>query len=132
MTLPPEAWGDLTFTTLPSTRRLTHTVAVPQAWQKREQVEPGNLHVETEPKPAEWVVWRPELRTNFRSLETDEATIFDALAAGRSFPEICEVMATFIGGEAAPARAAGLLRAWVDEGMIASFDYGSGHLVREC
>lgn len=123
MALPPEAWGELTFTALPSMRRLTHAFAVPQAWQRREEVEPGNLEVEAEAAPVEWIIWRPELMTNFRSLDTDEAAAFDALVEGRNFPEICEVMATFTGEEGAPPRAAGLLRAWVEEGMIASFHY---------
>lgn len=126
MALPPDAWAELTFTTLPSTRRLTHAFAVPQAWQRREEVEPGNLEVEAAAAPVEWVIWRPELMTNFRSLETDEAAIFDALAGGRNFPEICEVMAAFTGEESAPPRAAGLLRAWVEERMIASFHYTGG------
>jgi len=123
MALPPEAWGELTFTTLPSMRRLTLAFAVPQAWQRREEVEPGNLKVEAEAAPVEWVIWRPELITSFRSLDFDEAAIFDGLVDGRNFPEICETMAAFTGEESAPPRAAGLLRAWVEEGLIASYRY---------
>jgi hypothetical protein len=123
MALPPEAWGELTFKALPSVRRLTHTFAIPQAWQRREDVEPGNLEVEAEATPVEWVIWRPELTSNFRSLDTDEAVIFDALMAGRNFPEICETMTAFAGEEGALPRVAGLLRAWIEEGMIASFHY---------
>ena len=43
MALPPEAWETLAFTPLPSLRRLTLEFDVPQAWQRREEVEPGNL-----------------------------------------------------------------------------------------
>lgn len=123
MTMPPEAWGDVTFTTLPSTRRLTLAFAVPQAWQQREEVEPGNLEVEAEPAPVEWIIWRPELISHFRSLDTDEAAIFDALVEGLTFPGMCERLVAFTGEEGAPARAAGLLRNWVEEGMIASFQF---------
>ena len=94
---------------------------MPQAWQRREDVEPGNLEVEAEAAPVEWVIWRPELTSNFRSLDADEAAIFDALLEGRNFPEICETMTAFAGEEGALPRAAGLLRAWIEEGMIASF-----------
>ena len=44
--LPPEAWETLAFTALPSLRRLTLEFDVPQAWQRRDEVEPGNLKVE--------------------------------------------------------------------------------------
>jgi hypothetical protein len=47
--------------------------------------------------------------------------MLDALVQRRSFPELCAAIAAFTGADQAPARAAGLLRAWVDEGMIASF-----------
>jgi len=123
MALPPEAWGELTFKPLPSVRRLTLAFAIPQAWQQRDDVEPGNLEVEAEATPVEWVIWRPALVSNFRSLDADEAAIFDALVEGRSFPEICETMTAFAGEEDALPRAAGLLRAWIEEGMIASFHY---------
>jgi hypothetical protein len=43
------------------------------------------------------------------------------LIVGKSFPEICEAALAFTDEDQAPARAAGLLRAWVEEGMIAGF-----------
>ena len=49
--------------------------------------------------------------------------MLDALVEGRSFPELCEAVAPFTGEEQAPARAAGLLRAMVEGGMIAGFRY---------
>ncbi len=121
MALPPEAWETLAFTTLPSLRRLTLAFEVPQAWQRREEVEPGDLEVERVPEPLAWAIWRPELISNFRSLDTDEAGMLDALVEGRSFPELCEALTPFTGDEQAPARAASLLRAMVEGGMIAGF-----------
>jgi hypothetical protein len=61
--------------------------------------------------------------SNFRSLDADEAAMLDALVEGRSFPELCEAVAPFTGEEQAPARAAALLRAMVEGGMIAGFRY---------
>ena len=49
MALPPEAWETLSFTPLPSLRRSRFAFDVPQAWQRREEVEPGNLEVEPPP-----------------------------------------------------------------------------------
>jgi hypothetical protein len=49
--------------------------------------------------------------------------MLDALVAGRPFPELCQTVAGFTGDDQAPARAAWLLRTWVEGGMIASFNY---------
>ena len=123
MALPPDAWETLSFTALPSLHRLTLTFEAPQAWQRHEEVEPGDLEVERAPEPLGWAIWRPELVSNFRSLEADEAAMLDALVEGRPFPELCEAVAPFTGEEQAPARAAGLLRALVEGGMIAGFKH---------
>jgi hypothetical protein len=123
MALPQEAWETLSFTTLPSLRRLVLVFETPQGWQRREEVEPGDLEVERAPEPLTWAIWRPDLVSNFRSLEADEAAMLDALVEGRSFPELCEAVASFTGDEQAPARAAGLLRAMVEGGMIGGFRY---------
>jgi hypothetical protein len=95
----------------------------PQAWQRREDVEAGDLEVDRAPEPLTWAIWRPDLVSNFRSLDVDEAAMLDALVNCRPFPELCEVVAPFTGEEQAPARAAGLLRAMVEGGMIAGFQY---------
>lgn len=121
MALAPEAWETLAFTALPSLRRIPFAFEVPQAWQRRDEVEPGTLIVERSTEPVIWAIWRPEFVSSFRSLEKDEAAMLDALIAGRPFPELCEAVAPFTGEEQAPARAAGLLRAMVEGGMIASF-----------
>ena len=90
MALPPEAWETLAFTALPSLHRLALAFEAPQAWQRREEVEAGNLEVERSPEPLVWAIWRPELVSNFRSLDADEAAMLDALVEGRPFPELCE------------------------------------------
>jgi len=121
MALAPETWETLSFSTVPSLRRLRCAYEVPQAWQRRAEEEPGNLEVPAAAEPADWVIWRPERVTHFRSLETDEAALLDALIAGRVFPDMCEDLVPLVGEEQAMARAAWLLRGWVEAGMIASF-----------
>lgn len=121
--LPPDAWETLTFTALPSLHRCTFAFEVAQAWQRRDEVEPGNLEVAAAEEPVTWAIWRPERLTSFRSLEPDEAAMLDALVAGKSFPDLCETVAAFTGDDQAPSRAAWLLRTWVEGGMIASFEH---------
>lgn len=125
LALPPEAWETLTFTALPSLHRCTFAFEVAQAWQRRDEVEPGTLEAGRADEPTTWAIWRPERLTSFRSLEPDETAMLDALVAGRSFPELCETVAAFTGDDQAPARAAWLLRTWVEGGMIAGFSSGT-------
>ena len=123
MTLPPDAWATLSFAPLPSLRRSVFAFEVPQAWQRRDEAEAGNLEVAPAAAAVPWMIWRPERVSRFRSLETDEAAMLDALADGRPFPELCEAVVTHVGEDQAAARAAGLLRAWVEEGVIGSFSH---------
>ena len=123
MALPQEAWETLSFSALPSLRRITLAFETPQAWQRRHEVEPGGLKVDDAPEPLVWAIWRPDLVSNFRSLAHDEARMLDALVDSLPFPELCEALAPFTGEDQAPARAASLLRAMVEGGMIADFRY---------
>jgi len=79
------------------------------------------LEVVAASAPVPWVIWRPDLRTRFRSLEVEESVLLDAVAANRTFPELCESLAGFGSDGDAAARVAGLLRAWVEAGMIGAF-----------
>ena len=121
MALPPEAWEELRLAPLRSLRQLTLAHEVPQAWQRREEVEPGNLEVTAGAGPTNWVIWRPERTSHFRSLEPDEAAMLAAMIEGQAFPELCESLVPHVGADAAPAQAAGRLRSWVEEGMIGGF-----------
>lgn len=123
MALPPEAWETLAFTPLPSLHLLPLSFEVPQAWQKREEVEPGELEVAAAAGLVSWVIWRPERSTQFRSMELDEAAMLEAMVGGRAFPDLCAALLPHVGEAEAPTRAAGLLRGWVEAGMIAAFAY---------
>lgn len=119
--LPPEAWETLSFATLPSLHLLSFNFDVPRAWQRRDKQEAGNLDVEPTDATVSWAIWRPQFTSNFRSLAADEAAMLGALMRGDPFPELCQCVVPAAGEEQAPARAAGLLRGWVEEGMIGSF-----------
>lgn len=123
MALPPQAWETLCLTPLPSLRRSAFAFDVAQAWQRRDEVEAGNLEVVAAAAAVPWMIWRPERVSMFRSLEADEAAMLDAMAENRPFAELCEAVVTHVGEDQAAARAAGLLRAWVEEGLIGSFSY---------
>lgn len=123
MAVPPEAWETIAFAPIPSLQRLAFAHDVPPAWQRREAVEPGTLEVAALDAPVHWVIWRPERMSNFRSLEPDEAAMLGAMIERQPFPALCEALLPYLGEDQAAARAASLLRAWVEEGMIGSFTH---------
>ena len=111
----PEAWPGLRFRFLPSLRRLDLAWSVAATW--RDGAAPERLEA-----PLAWAFWRPELVTEYRSLEPDEAWALDAAAAGAPFAELCEGLLPWRAPEQAPARAAGLLRAWLDQRLLAAVE----------
>ncbi len=113
----PERWADLRFQWHPSVRRLALTWNAPQIWKAvSDHEEPPEVTLQ--PEPVEWLLWRQELRTYFRSLSPMEAAALDASRAGLPFGELCTVLSATVGEEQAPARAAGFLREWVESGLI--------------
>jgi len=140
--LPADAWRTLRFAFVPSLRRATLRYQAPQAWLRRSEVAAGDLDVPSASHPGaldsafwpgvDWLIWRtaPDAETQFRSMDPDEAWMFDCARAGAAFPELCDGLTAF----APPAdddtatwaaqRAAGLLRAWIDTGCIATVDHG--------
>lgn len=111
--VPPEAWPGLRFRFLPSLRRLDLAWSVARTW--KEDAPPERLEA-----PVAWAFWRPELITEYRSLEPDEAWAIDAAASGAAFAELCDGLLRWHAADQAPARAAGLLRAWLDQRLLAA------------
>lgn len=118
---PPEAWATLRLFFVPALRRLTLSYQAPQALQRRDAVASGELDVPAEEGTVEWLIWRAAADSDaqFRSMTPDEAAALDAARGGASFPEICAVLSGYADSvEAAAERAAGLLRVWLDAGLI--------------
>lgn len=116
--LPAEAWADLRFTTHPTLQRLDLSWNVTAIWnainadQDPPDPEPGEF-------PCAWLVWRQDLGTRFRSLDVAEAWALDALARGANFAALCEGLCEWIAPGHAAAQAAGLLKRWIEDGLIA-------------
>ncbi len=110
-------WPGLRFAFHPSVRRVALRWNAPQVWKAlTEGGERPELQVATE--PVEWLAWRQDLKTYFRSLEPAEAGALDAARNGASFGELCELLAASHGAERAPAEAATLLARWLGAGLI--------------
>lgn len=113
----PEQWSDLRFEWHPSIRRMALAWNAPQIWKAvSDHKEPPEVALQ--PEPVEWLLWRQDLRTWFRSLSPAEATALDAARTGQPFGELCAMLSATVGEEQAPARAAGFLREWVESGLM--------------
>ena len=117
--IPPERWAQLRLRWHPSVQRLTLWWNVPQLWQalSEEQERPK---MELAAAPVEWLLWRENLTTYFRSLPGTEARVLDAARSGWPFGELCTLLCEELGDSEAPAQAAVLLRSWIGSGLIIS------------
>jgi hypothetical protein len=117
--IPPQQWAQLRFAWHPSVQRLTLWWNVPQLWQALT----GDAERPTASlaaAPVEWLLWREQLTSYFRSLPKAEAAALDASRSGWPFGELCELLCDQLGESEAPAQAAALLRSWVASGLIVS------------
>ena len=115
--IAPEGWAELRFDWHPSVYRLSLVWNAPQIWKAvTDNAEPPEVSLS--PEPVEWLLWRQELRSYFRSLQPWEATALGAAREGRSFGELCALLCAEFGETGAPIKAAGFLRNWVESGLL--------------
>jgi hypothetical protein len=113
----PDEWAQLRFGLHPSVRRLALSWNAPQIWQAATAGgEPPE--VVFSPDPVQWLLWRQDLRTYFRSLQPGEALALEAVRERQPFGELCALLCAEFGEARAPASAAGFLRDWVESGLL--------------
>ncbi len=115
--LQPDDWPRVLFGFHPSTQIAPATFNAGAIWAalEREIVPPVP---EPLPDRAAVLVWRKDLRPHFRSLSWPEATAIESLRCGKTFGEVCEMLAADGGDTPHPI---GLwLRGWLDEELIVS------------
>jgi hypothetical protein len=119
----PQAWSGLRFAFHPSLRRLHlqwNTVPVWRAMSRGES--PPDPECAENAMP--WLLWRQNLQNYFRSMAGDEAAALEAALAGATFGEMCEALGAWLPAEEVPLRAASLMGAWADSGIIVSLERG--------
>jgi len=116
--IPGEAWPSLRLRLHPSVRCLALAWNTLQLWQSVKNEGPIPAP-ERFPTPSACLIWREGLTTRFRSLEPDEEAAIARAAAGGTFSEVCERLASFGGAEDATAlRAASLMKGWLNGGLV--------------
>lgn len=118
--VPPQAWAGLVFSFTPSLRRLDLNWDVPGFWKAQDGGATPDGPPERLDAPRAWALWRDQrqMMVRYRPLAGDAAAALDAAVNGASFGVLIERLAETKDAELAPMRAAELLRAWVDDGLL--------------
>ena len=117
--IAPELWPELRFKLHPTVRRLDLTWNAPVIWKALdEQLDPPapqiNKHI------TAWLIWRHDLKIQFRSLEVDEAWAIDALRLNATFAELCAGLCEWVDESHAALHAARLIQRWLIEGVLSN------------
>ncbi len=115
--IAPSAWAGLRFEFHPSLRRLAlhwNTVGIWRAITSDEPPPPP----ESGAAPVPWLIWRRDLKNYFRSLDPAENAALDAALEGAPFGEICAALSGWLADDEVPMRAATLIGAWTDGGIV--------------
>lgn len=118
--LSPDLWPTVKFKIHPAVQRLTLSWDIVPIWEALSNNEtPPALIKNTE--SVVWIAWRKELINYTGSLLKDEACAFDAILAGKTFSEVCEILCDFLPEVEVGQYAAALLRKWIGRELIESF-----------
>ena len=113
----PQDWPSLCFEAHPSVALLALEWAVEPAWRAVTNDETAEVDA-PEPSLHTLLVWRQQLDSRWRSVPEAEAALLQPCLGGQPFALLCE-QAAATEGEGAAAFAAGALRRWVEDGLLA-------------
>jgi len=115
--VPPGDWGELRLEFHRSVQQLelqTNAQALFKALT--EQQSPPQPALLDDPQP--WLLWRQDLKTQYRSLEPAEAAALAVVRDGGTFAEMCEALCEWHDADAVPLIAAGMLKRWIVEELL--------------
>jgi hypothetical protein len=110
--LPAAQWPGLRLRLHPALRRLR--LAGNAAALVDAQARGMPLPAPAAGEPAHWLLWRVGFDVHWRRLDDDEAAALAAVAHDASFADCCALL----DGDAPALRAAGLLKRWLDDGLV--------------
>lgn len=123
--IPGEAWPRMRLLPQPAMRRLSLHWNVPSRVGAHGHDEPMP-EAASQSSPCEWLLWRRDLAVHWRLLEADEAAALDAARDDVSFGDICERLCEWIDPDTVALHAAGLLKRWLTDGLIAAVELPDG------
>jgi hypothetical protein len=116
-TVAPGDWGELRLEFHPSVQQLelmTNAQALFKALAE-EQSPPQPAILE---HPQSWLLWRQDLKTQYRSLEPAETAALTVVRGGGSFGEMCATLCEWHEADEVPLVAAGMLKRWLVEELL--------------
>ncbi len=119
--LPPASWPEMRIVFQRALRRLDLAWTVPAVWRAIDEGKPPPALERADP-PLPWLFWRREMEVHWRSLDDDERFALDAALAGSAFGAICEGLFERRGDADVPLRAAGFLKQWATDSLIAHIE----------
>lgn len=112
--IPPETWGELSFTLHPSVQLLGLQWNVIPVWQALDAEEAPPAPVQNN---ESCLVWRSDLNTHFRSLNPQEFQVIQDIKTGATFGALCESLFERL-SESATQQAAQYLASWLEAGIV--------------
>ena len=114
---PPAEWATMRLAFHPSVHVLEFAWNAPQIWKA---INDGSTRpaAAASREPVSWLLWRHNLKEYFRSLDAPEEDALATALSGETFGDVCAVMCAHFREDEAPAEAAGLLRGWIESGMV--------------
>jgi hypothetical protein len=116
-TVAPGDWAELRLQFHPSVQSLQLTTNAQALFKALSEEQPlPRPAILQEPQP--WLLWRQDLKTQYRSLEPAEAAALQVMRDGGTFGDMCEVLCRWHGAEEVPLAAAGMLKRWLVETLL--------------
>lgn len=124
-----DEWPQLRFEFIPASCRLDLEWNVAAMWKGLSADPPVEITPYRDERPGSWLIWRQDLVTRFRSLGENERLVLDALRAGATFNDACGLLARRMDPGMVPIQAAGLLKGWIQQGLIGQLATGQGSVI---
>ena len=114
--ISPEDWGVLRIGFHPSVQVLVLNSNVPSLFAAATSDEV--LPALDESGATPWLVWRHDLKVNWRSLDTIEHASMELMNTGGNFGALCEGLCEWHPADEVPLQAASLLKQWLVDGLV--------------
>ena len=124
--LPQERAGEARFALVPACRIRRYDYDVALLWRELKDAEASRSQTNEPPRVSRRTTWLRIWRQNFvvyhRRIEEDEARALESLHGGAPLESICQQLAAGITIEKATGRIGLLMQAWIEDGLLASFE----------
>lgn len=118
-TFSEDDWLDLRLTFVPNVTTRTVKTDCTSLWTAIDGETDMPL-LNRSPHEATLLVWRNQLRSQFRSLDDHEALGFNLMQKGATFNDLCEAMIRSAGDEAGIAAAGNMLGRWISDALVSA------------